>query len=80
MLTAALVGIAGFVWLGIYRARYSVAREAQYRALAEQVTAAQVSAAEAAQAAANEMNCVRTELTQVKQRLAALETLLSQIG
>ncbi|MFC0532023.1 hypothetical protein [Phytohabitans kaempferiae] len=80
VMTVALIGIAGFVGLGIYRARHSTAREAEYRALAERVMTAQTEAADAARSTATEMSAVRAELAQVKQRLAALESLLSQIG
>jgi hypothetical protein len=79
-LLVALVAVAGFVGMAVYRARYSAAREAQYRTLAEQAAAAQLKAADGAQATVGELTRVREELGQVKQRLAALESLLSQIG
>jgi hypothetical protein len=63
-IVVATVLIVGAV--GLYRARYNAAREENYRALAER--------------SADELNGVRTELTQVRERLAALERLLSQIG
>jgi hypothetical protein len=83
----ALVTVVAFVGLGLYRARHSAADAAQYRALAEQATAAEIKVADGTQATAAELKGVRSdlqaardELVQVTRRLAALETLLSQIG
>jgi hypothetical protein len=67
------IAVAGFVAIGVYRARYAAAREAGYRALAER-------SADNDQAVADELKGVRAELGEVRQRLAALEKLLSQIG
>ncbi len=67
------IAVAGLIGTGIYRARYAAAREEGYRKLAEH-------SADSAQAMAAELNGVRAELGEVRQRLAALEKLLSQIG
>ena len=63
-IVVATILIAGAV--GLYRARYNAAREENYRALAAR--------------SADELNGVKSELTEVRHRLAALEKLLSQIG
>ena len=68
-----LIAVAGLIGTGLYRARYAAAREEGYRTLAER-------GADGAQATAAELQGVRTELGEVRQRLAALEKLLSQIG
>lgn len=73
VMVVALVAIAAYVWLGMLRARSSAAVQAQYRALVEQ-------AADASRDTAAELKAVREELAEVKQRLAGLERLLSQIG
>ncbi|MEU1588085.1 hypothetical protein [Micromonospora sp. NPDC005710] len=73
VIVTAVVVVAGLVGTGIYRARYAVAREEGYRVLVER-------GATSAQATADEIKGVRDELGEVRQRLAALEKLLSQIG
>jgi 5-bromo-4-chloroindolyl phosphate hydrolysis protein len=73
VIVVAMIAVAGFVGIGIYRARYAAAREEGYRKLAER-------SADSTQATAEELKGVRTELGEVQQRLAALEKLLSQIG
>lgn len=73
VILVALIVVAGFAGIGVYRARHSLAREEGYRELAER-------SADSAQATATELSGVRAELGEVRQRLAALETLLSQIG
>ncbi|MEU5948851.1 hypothetical protein ACIBTZ_23430 [Micromonospora sp. NPDC049460] len=87
VLLIALVAIVAFVALGIYRARHAAAREAQYRALAEQAGDAQARLAENARQTTAELTGLRsdvqathTELAQVRARLTELERLLSQIG
>lgn len=82
-----LVAIVAFTALGVYRARHSAAREAEYRGLAERATAAATQHAESAQATVTELQGVREDLTaargelaEVRKRLAGLEKLLSQIG
>ena len=67
------IAVAGVVGIGLYRARYAAAREEGYRVLAER-------SADSGQAMADELKGVRAELGEVRQRLAALEKLLSQIG
>ncbi|SCF16145.1 hypothetical protein [Micromonospora chokoriensis] len=69
----AVITVAGLIGTGIYRARYAAAREEGYRALAER-------SADSARSTASELKGVRDELGEVRQRLAALEKLLSQIG
>lgn len=69
----AMVLVAGLAGIGIYRARYAAVREEGYRTLAGR-------SADSAQATAEELKGVRVELGEVRQRLAALEKLLSQIG
>ncbi|MEV4497778.1 hypothetical protein AB0J84_19055 [Micromonospora arborensis] len=69
----AVIIVAGLIATSIYRARYAAAREEGYRVLAER-------GADSAQATAGELKGVRDELGEVRQRLAALEKLLSQIG
>ncbi|MEU7799771.1 hypothetical protein C7C45_32405 [Micromonospora arborensis] len=69
----AVITVAGLIATSIYRARYAAAREEGYRVLAER-------GADSAQATAGELKGVRDELGEVRQRLAALEKLLSQIG
>ncbi|MGC4869236.1 hypothetical protein ACLQ3B_27790 [Micromonospora sp. DT53] len=69
----AVITVAGLIGTSIYRARYAAAREEGYRVLAER-------GADSAQATAGELKGVRDELGEVRQRLAALEKLLSQIG
>ena len=83
----ALVAIVAFVGLSVYRTRHSAARETQYRTLAEQATAAEAKIADGTQATLAELQGMRAdlqnthaELVAVKQRLDALEKLLSQIG
>lgn len=73
VILVALILVGGFVGIGIYRARYAAAREEGYRTLAGR-------SADSAQATAEELKGVRAELGEVRQRLAALEKLLSQIG
>jgi 5-bromo-4-chloroindolyl phosphate hydrolysis protein len=73
VIVLAMIAVAGLIGIGIYRARYAAAREQGYRVLAER-------SADSAQATADELKGVRTELGEVRQRLAALEKLLSQIG
>jgi hypothetical protein len=73
VIVVAVIAVAGFVAIGVYRARYAVAREEGYRVLAER-------GADSARAMADELQGVRTEIGEVRQRLAALEKLLSQIG
>jgi hypothetical protein len=73
VIVVVVIAVAGVVGTGLYRARHSAAREEGYRALAER-------GADSAQAMADELKGVRTELGEVRQRLAALEKLLSQIG
>jgi Tfp pilus assembly protein PilN len=68
-----LLAIAGFVAVGVYRARSSTVREQGYKEMAER-------SADSARATAAELKGVREELAEVRQRLAALERLLSQIG
>ncbi|GAA2191654.1 hypothetical protein [Micromonospora lupini] len=68
-----VIAIAAFVAIGLYRARHGAARETSYRVLAERSAAS-------AHAVADELKGVRDELGDVRQRLAALEKLLSQIG
>ncbi|SHN43590.1 hypothetical protein [Cryptosporangium aurantiacum] len=68
-----IIAVAGFVATGVYRARYAATRDGGYRVLAER-------SADSAEAAAAELKGVRDELSQVRERLAALEKLLSQIG
>ncbi|MFC7550376.1 hypothetical protein [Plantactinospora sp. GCM10030261] len=87
VMIVALVALVLFVMLGFYRARYSADREARYRALAEEVGAAQTRTAESALVTADELIALRTELqanraelAQVTKRLTELERLLSQIG
>ena len=65
--------VAGVTGIGIYRARYAAAREQGLRELAER-------GAESSRATADELKGVRAELGEVRERLAALERLLSQIG
>ncbi|MDG4839314.1 hypothetical protein O7631_22565 [Micromonospora sp. WMMD967] len=69
----AVITVAGLIGTGIYRARYAAAREESYRVLAER-------GADSARSTASELKGVRDELGEVRQRLAALEKLLSQIG
>jgi hypothetical protein len=73
VIVVAVIVVAGFVGIGIYRARYAAAREEGYRRLAER-------GADGARATADELKGVRAELGEVQRRLAALENLLSQIG
>ncbi|MEW2427480.1 hypothetical protein AB0877_05625 [Micromonospora sp. NPDC047644] len=73
VIVTAMIVVAGLIGTGIYRARYAAAREEGYRVLAER-------SATGAQATADEIKGVRDELGEVRQRLAALEKLLSQIG
>jgi len=73
VIVVAMIAVGGAVAIGIYRARYAAAREEGYRVLAEQ-------GAGSARAAADELKGVRAELGEVRERLAALEKLLSQIG
>ena len=80
VLAVVLIGVTGFVVLGVYRARHSAAREAGYRTLAEQAAAAQTDAVAAARDTNAELKALRAELGQVTARLAALEKLLSQVG
>lgn len=69
----AVITVAGLIGTGIYRTRYAAAREEGYRVLAER-------SADSARSTASELKGVREELGEVRQRLAALEKLLSQIG
>ncbi|GAB3157362.1 hypothetical protein GCM10027290_58100 [Micromonospora sonneratiae] len=87
VMVVALVAIVAFVGLGVYRARHSATRETQYRALAEQASAAEARFADGTQATVAELKGMRAdlqsthaELVAVKQRLAAVEKLLSQVG
>ncbi|GAB2927348.1 hypothetical protein GCM10027280_13440 [Micromonospora polyrhachis] len=87
VMLVALVAIVAFVGLSVYRTRHSATRETHYRTLAEQATTAEARFADGTQATVVELQGVRaelknthTELAAVKQRLAALEKLLSQIG
>ncbi|MFI5841180.1 hypothetical protein ACIA8K_15905 [Catenuloplanes sp. NPDC051500] len=73
VILVAVIVVGGLVGIGIYRARYAAAREEGYRTLAGR-------SADNAQATAEELKGVRAELGEVRQRLAALEKLLSQIG
>ena len=73
VIVLAVIAGACAAGVGIYRARYDAAREEGYRTLAEH-------SAENTRATAEELRGLRTELGDVRQRLAALETLLSQIG
>ncbi|GAA0556613.1 hypothetical protein GCM10010172_44450 [Paractinoplanes ferrugineus] len=73
VILGAAILMAGLVGIGIYRARYAAAREEGYRTLAGR-------SADGSQATAEELKGVRAELGEVRQRLAALEKLLSQIG
>jgi 5-bromo-4-chloroindolyl phosphate hydrolysis protein len=73
VIIVAVIAVAGLVGIGMYRARYAAAREEGYRTLAER-------SADSTQATAEELKGVRAELGEVRQRLAALEKLLSQIG
>ena len=73
VIVVAVIAVAGFAGIGLYRARYAAAREEGYRALAQR-------SADSTQATADELKGVRAELGEVQQRLAALEKLLSQIG
>jgi hypothetical protein len=72
IVVAAIVA-AGVVGAGVYRVRYAATRDQDYRTLVERST-------DSAQATADELKGVRAELGDVRQRLAALEQLLSQIG
>ncbi|WBB80265.1 hypothetical protein O7606_02455 [Micromonospora sp. WMMD882] len=80
VLLIALVAGVAVVALGVYRARHSAARETQYRQLASDASSAQTRLAESSQATVAELAGLRTELTQVRQRLTEVERLLSQIG
>ena len=73
VIVVVVIAVAGLIGTGLYRSRYAAAREEGYRVLAER-------SADGAQATADELKGVRTELGEVRQRLAALEKLLSQIG
>lgn len=73
VILVALIVVGGIAGIGVHRARHSLAREEGYRALAER-------GADSAEATAAELKGVRAELGEVRQRLAALEKLLSQIG
>ncbi|MEU8421144.1 hypothetical protein AB0C15_09750 [Micromonospora sp. NPDC048835] len=73
VIVTAVIVVGGLIGTAIYRARYAAAREEGYRVLAER-------GATGAQATAQEIRGVREELGEVRQRLAALEKLLSQIG
>ena len=73
VIVVVVIVVAGLIGIGIYRARYAAAREEGYRVLVERST-------DGARATADELNGVRTELGEIRQRLAALEKLLSQIG
>ena len=87
VMVVALVAIAGWVALGVYRTRRSTAGEQHYQALAEGARDAEVRTADAVEAMAAELkglrseaSAARDELVEVKQRLGELERLLSQIG
>ncbi|GIJ20028.1 hypothetical protein [Micromonospora lutea] len=87
VLLVALMVIVAFVAMGIYRARHSAAREQQYRQLAEHAGDAQTRFVEHSRTTATaldgireELHTTRTEIAEVKERLANLERLLSQIG
>ncbi|GAA4965581.1 hypothetical protein [Actinoplanes utahensis] len=69
----AVILVAGLVGTAFFRARDAAVREEGYRELAER-------SADSARAAADQLSGVRTELGEVRERLAALEKLLSQIG
>ena len=73
LVVIAVLGVLAYVGVGLYRARYAAAREDGYRELAAR-------SAESAQATADALAGLRTEIGEVRQRLAALEKLLSQIG
>lgn len=73
VIVLAVIAVGGLIAIGVYRARYAAAREEGHRVLAER-------SADGAQAMADELKGVRAELGQVRERLAALERLLSQIG
>lgn len=87
VLVVALAAVAAGLGLGLYRLRHAASRDGGYRELAERATAAELKVAEATQASAGELRALseglqaaRDELREVRQRLAALEKLLSQIG
>ncbi|MEU8662223.1 hypothetical protein [Actinoplanes philippinensis] len=66
VIVVAVAATIGLIAFGVYRARFAAAREDDYRQLAGRV--------------ADDLTGVRTELGEVRQRLAALEKLLTQIG
>lgn len=73
VIVVTIVLVAGLLATALYRARFAAAREEGYRVLAER-------GADGSRATAEELKGLRTELGEVRLRLAALEKLLSQIG
>jgi transposase len=68
-----IVSIVIWQLFGTWRARMAVSREAAYRALAEAATAAQ-------QKSAEEQEKATRELAELRARVAAIETLLRDVG